>query len=228
MTTPQMPQILERVALTVLAERCQTMPARVERYDSTTGRAMVQPALKIALGDVDGDGELDYDTLPVLDVPVWQLRAGDLVVHVPLAPGDWVLLVVACRSLDEWWERGEVVEPQDLRVLTLQDAVALPGLYPSTAPLSADAARAGELILGTVDGATQVRIKPGEIIVTAPTVRLGTPGASDPVALSSSVQTELAKIATAITTISAQLIALSQPGVAYVPGGVAATRVAAV
>jgi len=224
--TPTLDEVIERAILAVLCERAQTMPAQVLAYDRLTQRAQVQPALKIARGDLDGDGEIDYDALPVLvEVPVLWPRGGGYALHLPLEPGDTVLLVVTARSLEEWLERGGVdVEPQDLRVLALQDAVAIPGLYPAPEALSGNVARASEAVLSTQDAATQLRVAAATITATAQTVLLGGPGATDPVALSGLVAVELGKVALAITTLSTQLIALGQPGAVYTPASVAATQ----
>lgn len=226
--TPQLSEVIEAGALTIFAERCQTMPARVEAYDVATQRAQLKPAIAIARGDLDGDGEIDFEGLPVVDnVPVLWPRGGGFSMHLPLAPGDWVLMVVPSRSMDEWLERGDVdITPADLRIGHIQDAVAIPGLFPNPEAIGAAGARAGEAVISSSSGAVQVRLSAGQAIITAPDVRLGGPGATLPVALGAPVLNNLGDIATALASISAQLIALGQTGVVppYTPSAVSASK----
>jgi len=229
MRTPQLSEVIEAGALTVFAERGQSMPARVITYDRLTQRAQVQPAISIARGDLDGDGLIDFTELPVVDdVPVIWPRGGGFSLHLPLGPGDWVLLIIASRSLDDWMARGETgVEPADLRLGALQDAIAIPGMFPNPEPLSADAARAGEAVLSTSSGNAQVRLSAaGVATITAPEVRLGGPSATLYVALGAPVVSNLSDIAVALAEISVQLIALGQTGVVppYTPSAVSATK----
>lgn len=230
--TPQLGEVIEEGALTVLAERNQTMPGRVVSYDRTTQRAQVEPALRIARGDVDGDGVIDYDPLPVLlNVPVQWPRAGGYAMHMDLREGDWVLLVVCARSLDEWMDAGTTgVEPADLRVGALQDAVAIPGVYPNGDGLGASVARAAELVISDEAGAVQVRLRAGEVVVTAPVVRLGGPGANTPIALASATDGLLSAIVTELNKVIVAVNALA-PGTAVpipIPiASVAATKVRA-
>lgn len=58
---------------------------------------------------------------------------------------------------------------------------------------------AGEVVLYT-SGGTQVRVKSGRVVIVAPSVRLGSDSAADPVALSSKVAAELGALKTAFSS----------------------------
>jgi len=107
-----------------LVEMHVALPARVEKYDRSTMKAEVTPALKKSY--TNGD----IVELPVIvNVPVVWPRTSEFVFDAPLAKGDTVLLVFCERSLDAWLSKGGIVTPTDRRKFDLSDAVAIPGLF---------------------------------------------------------------------------------------------------
>jgi hypothetical protein len=220
--TPTLGEVIEQGALTVLSERCWQMPARVVSYELATQLVTVEPCLPI----LDDQGA--PQRLPLLTVPVCWPRGGGWSIHLPLAAGDEVMLIIACRSLDEWYATNQqpAGAPADARVLALQDAVALPGVGRASAALSVEQARAGEVVLSRADGSVRIRLTATEVIVDAATIRLGSASANSLVALASLVGSELADIATALGQASTQLATLGQPGIVppYSPSSVAATK----
>jgi hypothetical protein len=102
------------------------LPGRIESYDEATGLAKVVPLLRRKYVKESAAVEL-----PVISgVPVIFPRAGASWIKLPIKSGDYVLLVFAERSLDLWIERGGSIDPEDSAKFSLNDAVAIPGIYP--------------------------------------------------------------------------------------------------
>jgi hypothetical protein len=102
-----------------------SLPGRIESYNATTGKAEVQPLLR----EVYADGE--ELTLPrIANVPVVFPRTATASITLPLAKGDGVLLLFCQRSLDTWLSTGGIAKPDDVRMHSLTDAIAIPGLLP--------------------------------------------------------------------------------------------------
>lgn len=122
---------LENVLRSLISDRLSTvnvaLPGVVASYDADTQRASVQPGIRHAF--VNEDGERELVDLPVVnEVPVVFPSAGDFSLTFPVAAGDEVLLVFSSASLDLWLSRGGTVDPSNDRHHALSDAVAIPGL----------------------------------------------------------------------------------------------------
>lgn len=97
------------------------LPAVVEEYDAETKRAVVLPAVRLMLADRMRSRAL------LLDVPVVHPSAGGYLVHLPIQPGDPVLLVFSQRGLTEFKASFAESDPDVDSVLEAKDAVAFPG-----------------------------------------------------------------------------------------------------
>jgi hypothetical protein len=139
--------------------------------------ADVVPVIRRAL--LDTEGNVVHEELPVIpNVPVIYLRgSGDLYyVTVPLVKGDHVQLVFNTQSFAQWRETGAISDPGDLRLHSLGNPVAIPGIGPK---------------------ATTVTVDPLAMVIEGPLVKVG-PAAVDWVANAELVWAELGKISTAI------------------------------
>ncbi len=208
---------LLRWALNTRVSQIHTaLPAEVVAYDLETQTVDVQPLIKRVT--VDRDGNQLVESLPQINaVPVLFPRAGGAFVSFPVAEGDTVLLVFSERSLDLWRERGGEVDPGDLRMHQLADAIAIPGLYPSNAAL-ADA-HAENIVIG-FDGGAHIHIKPnGE-------VHLGQENPASFVSLATATDARLTALeawaATHTHTCSAPSTPSSSPVVPPTPGSTTA------
>jgi hypothetical protein len=198
--TPTLDQVITRAIKAWAGERAQVFIAQVTAYDRTTQRAEVQPVNRAYYGD-DETGEYRDWSGVLFDVPVVMPSFGQWVIVADLVAGDYVLCVVSTRSIDEWKVNGGTnLDAQDVRLCMLDDAIAIPGLWPNPDALGSDVARADELVLSRRDGSTQLRITDGEVIVTAASVKLGGPAASDLVALSSKVDAYITLLDTVLKT----------------------------
>jgi hypothetical protein len=101
------------------------LPGEIDSYNATTGKAAVKPLLQ----ERYADGEVV--TLPVIpNVPLVFPRTAAASITLPVARGDGCLLLFCDRSIDRWLSVGGTVEPDDVRMHSLSDAVAIPGLVP--------------------------------------------------------------------------------------------------
>ena len=103
---------------------CTALPGIIESYDPEKG-AVVRPA--VVLQYPDGT---TVDVPQLSGVPVVWPSCKNGSVTFPLERGDGVLLVFAQRSLDEYLTTGNEMAPADDRMFDINDAVAIPGLYP--------------------------------------------------------------------------------------------------
>lgn len=140
-----------------MAEVHTAIPGRVERYDAATQRADVQPLVQRAVPRVDGGTLLE--SLPVVrSVPVLWPHAGGYFVHLPLAAGDDVLLVVSEVDPSRYLESGQPGAPIDRRRHHLSHAFAIPGVHPNAGALVAGDALEGELVIGREGEGPLVRV----------------------------------------------------------------------
>ncbi len=111
------------------------LPGEVQKYDRVTSKAEVKPVLSKAYLD-----ETTEDLPVIANVPVVWPRTAKAIIHMPLAKGDFVLLVFSERSMDAWLSDGKTGAPPDSRKFDLSDAIALPGLWPfsSSSPATSD------------------------------------------------------------------------------------------
>lgn len=190
------------------------LPGEIVSYDAATQTASVRPTIKQVVRSFDGEEVTAYPTIP--SVPVAHPRAGDWFVHMPLTPGDTVILVFGERSLDQWRLLGGVQDPLDLRKHDLSDAIAIPGnLYSDARALVGVASTT--LSLGRQGGST-IHVKAtGE-------VTLGSETPTDSVATALKVEAARAALNTMLTVLAADMTAL---GVATGIGASTAAAIAA-
>jgi Phage protein Gp138 N-terminal domain len=118
------------------------LPGRVERFDAANQLADVTPLLQESATDESGNEQLE--SLPVLtNVPVQFAGGGGFAETFPVAAGDPCWITFSDRSLDEWIDRGGVVDPVDARRHDLGDPVAILGVRAKPGKLTEfDTARA--------------------------------------------------------------------------------------
>ena len=221
--TPAFEDVLEAAMDARVADVFVSLPGRVESYDPATQKASVKPLIKNRIVPSFENQEV-LEVLPVINnVPVAHPRSGDFFMHLPIQPGDRVLLVFCQRSLELYKDsNGRDVDPSDVRTHDIADAVAYPGFYPFPDAIR-DADRApNHLVLGKDEGA-QVHIKDDE-------VDLFEENASEPVALADKSDSRFSTIESKINEIivavnSNHPFAIPTP---LIPGGsVAASKVRA-
>jgi hypothetical protein len=157
--SPSLEEVLRMAVHQRMVDVHTAMPGRVERYDEKEQKADVKPLLKRTV--INDDGTEISESLPVIpDVPVMFPRAGGFFITFPIKQGDNVLLVFCERSIDKYTAgAGTEVDPVDLRMHDLSDAVAFPAFRPFSKAIKG--ASADDMVLGQENEGAQVTIKDG-------------------------------------------------------------------
>lgn len=202
--TPSLAQLLVEHVAESLADLHTALPARVETYDASTQMCSAQPLVKRR--HVAEDGTVTTESHPVIPmVPVMFMSAGAYSITFPIAKGDTVLLIVASTSLDRWLQSGREVDPADDRHHAITDAVAYPGLRSKRDALSG--------------------VPSDAMVLTGPTVRIGSSSASDP-AVGQSALDAFKTIAGTVTDTAGAIAALvAALDLAGWPGNVVSSKV---
>jgi hypothetical protein len=178
--TPDLGDLLAEAVAFARGSIATAIPATVVAYDPVRQAVTAKPTVSGRYQDPDTGALIPFPLPTISNVPVAFPSSAGFAITWPLAPGDTVYLLIADSSLDEWKATGNPENlPQDTRRFDLTDAIAIPGLRPFTRPIPATGWSATALVVEGVD------------------IRLGSSAAGDPVALSTLVAAELARIVTA-------------------------------
>jgi hypothetical protein len=187
-TTPPLEEVMRAAVREALLSLNVCMPGVVESYNSATNTVSVRPALK-RLYETD----TVPTALPIISmVPVVYPRGGAFKMKWNLLPGDSVTLIFSQRSIDIWKSQGGVVDPDDPRRFHLSDAIAIPGGYPSTNPISDSVV--GQTVLES--GSLQI------ILEDSGKIKITNGGAE----LLSAISSALGAIQSAFTTLSSDKV----------------------
>lgn len=102
-------------------------PGQIVSYDPVLRKASIQPTVNRKYSDGT------VQPMPILNsVPVMMPFSGGASITFPISVGDTCLVVCCERSITEWLNQGIQVTPNDPRIFSLADAVAIMGLLPFT------------------------------------------------------------------------------------------------
>lgn len=155
------------------------LPGILQSFDAAKITAVVQPAYKAKRRMPDGS-VVDFDLPLLLDCPVVFPSGGGCTLTFPLKINDEVLVVLASRCIDAWWQQGGPQPALDMRMHDLSDGFVLPGVFsqPRVIPSISIAAahfrsNSGETFV-SIDPAGEVMTmtSPNEIVVNAPGIRV--------------------------------------------------------
>ena len=127
---PPLALMIEELIKNQLANVHVAIPAQVVAYNATdTPQTVdVRPVADRTLIEEDREAT---DVFPVIySVPLMFPGSGSYRLTFPIAVNDYVLLVFADRSTDEFISKGGITVPQDLRTHHIADAFAIPGVTP--------------------------------------------------------------------------------------------------
>jgi len=129
---PTLPQLLKQAIENRLLQVHTALIGRIERYDSSTQLADIQPVITQAIRSAEDKKQLE---LPLLvDVPILFPRTGEFFISLPIQVGDYVQVIFNETSIDEFLtESPSAID--SFRRFTLQGAVAIPGVYPQAKAL---------------------------------------------------------------------------------------------
>lgn len=154
------------------------LPCIVQSVDLSAMTCEVQPAIQGVT--TDENNNQTFVNLPLLvDVPIVFPSAGGFTITLPIASGDEVLVIVASRCIDAWWQQGGIQKPMEARMHDLSDGFAIPG--PRSQPRVISGISATGCQIRNDAGTTYIEIAadgkiklvtPSEIGITAPTMSL--------------------------------------------------------
>lgn len=159
--SPSLPNIIEMAIDKKLLDVHTCIPGKVEKYDATQQKADIKPLVKAPLFlDDDGDVEVEVESLPVIpDVPIGWPRGGGFFMSLPIEKGDFVLLVFAERSIDNYLAgSGSEVDPVVDNRFDLSDAVAIPGFAPFKRAIQGATDIGGNAIFGKESEGIQIQL----------------------------------------------------------------------
>lgn len=192
--TPEWGEVFREFFNYYLDDLWTAMPGKITAYDPKNQKVDVQPMINRLIKTEDGeDFKEEFPILP--DVPVYFPRSGGFSITLPIAVGDFVLLVFNQRSIDEYvsGDGSSPVDPDDFRLQDMNDAVALPGFFPYSKALSRNA-DTEDMVLGHNSGAGVGFFKQEQ-------VHFGKKQAADSATLESKVQAELNALRTTLNSL---------------------------
>jgi hypothetical protein len=126
-TSPTLSQVIRAAFEQRLASVRVGLPGEIVKFDKDTQTAQVKPLLADQIFDANGAaGSVALDDLQ--GVPVVFPGAAGFAQTWPVAPGDPCWLTFSDRSIDQWFERGGVVDPEDERHHDIADPIAFLGV----------------------------------------------------------------------------------------------------
>jgi hypothetical protein len=163
--TPSQLDLISAVVSSMLGNVHTCMPGEVMRVfsDAANKRQFVDVLPSLQRAAFDELGLPVNETLPIVPmVPVAYPQGGGFFISVPLSVGDFVLLLFAERSIDQWLQiahkKGQrAVDPGDVGLHPLEGAIALP-CGPAPRPELLDGIDAQDLVIAKVGG-PQLRVQ---------------------------------------------------------------------
>ncbi len=103
----------------------------------------------------------------LVDCPYFVLNGGGSYIDMPIAQGDYCLVLFNDRNIDNWWDTANVAVPADTRKHSIADGMAIVGINPRSKAF----ARSGTdfRILGPEGSGISLEFKTtGKVILNAP------------------------------------------------------------
>lgn len=118
----QLVDIIQRALTEALANTHTATVGRVVKVNEKT--VDIQPVINAVFNGADVK-------LPVFaEVPLVTLQGGSSYLHMPVAVGDYALVVFTERSFDRWYAGTDEVRPPELRMHDYSDGFAIVGINP--------------------------------------------------------------------------------------------------
>lgn len=149
-------------------------PGIITKVDFAKMTCEVQPAIQGIIEDAEGN--FKNVNLPLLvDVPITFPSAGGFTLTFPIKADDEVLVIIANRCIDSWWQSGGIRTPAEARMHDLSDGFAIPG--PKSQPKVIANISSENAQLRNDSGDTYVEITPGGNIklISTTTVEIESP-----------------------------------------------------
>lgn len=123
------PAILDKMVSSHLEGLHTSFPAKVVSYDSSKRKATVKPLIRLKM-----EAGPSISIPPIPGVPVIFPSSSGFTLDFELNANDFLLIHCTEAALGNWINsRGAETDPEDSTRFSLNDAVAVPGLYPFNA-----------------------------------------------------------------------------------------------
>ncbi|MDR0454704.1 MAG: hypothetical protein LBH05_07840 [Deferribacteraceae bacterium] len=146
-------EIIKKIIRREFADIHTVLPAKVTKVNETTINC--QPVIN----RVKDDESIDMPEFA--EVPLMTLQGGGCYIQLPVAVGDYCLLLVSERCCDRWYKGQDNMPPLSGRMFDYSDCFAVVGINPENTAF--EIPEEGEIIIKTKNG-DYVKIKDGDII----------------------------------------------------------------
>lgn len=145
----------------ILMNMEKVLPGIVQSYDRNTNRATIQPAIT----GIASQGQ-KVTREPLINIPVFSMAGGGIVLSFPLKQGDTGWLIAADRNISIFKQNLEESAPNDYRKHTFQDSFFLPDKINDLSISNEDD---GALVIQTTDGSAKFTLGASGISITGNT-----------------------------------------------------------
>lgn len=159
-------EILKRFIESEFANIWTTFPARVEEVNHAEWTVKVRPYVSVKLESKDNTFSDVW--LPLLiHVPLCFPNCNGLSVTYPINVGCDVLVTIASRNIDTWWDLNTFSPASEYRIFDLSDGFAVPNVTSRPKvkfPFNADAVE-----VRNEDGSVNLQVSQSEVKIKSPT-----------------------------------------------------------
>jgi len=124
---PDLSDVIEDAKKDIFATMNCVQIGKIEAVDNNKQTVSVTLQIKRALSD---DSSVQVPML--VDCPYFVLAGGGAYIDMPIAVGDYCIVLFNDRDIDTWWDSANVADPNTNRKHDLSDGIALIGISPST------------------------------------------------------------------------------------------------
>jgi hypothetical protein len=129
---PDLDDVLAELKNSIFANLNCVQIGKIEKVnDNQTVEILIQVKRRVS-----GTETRDYPLL--VDCPYFVLSGGGSYIDMPIAKGDYCLILFNDRNIDNWWSTENVKEPSDRRKHNLSDGIALVGINPASKAFTQD------------------------------------------------------------------------------------------
>lgn len=164
---PNFEAVLRELKSEIFAQLNCIQIGKIEKFTAGDQSAEIQIMVKRRIDDTE------IRSYPVLvDCPVFVLQGGGAYLDMPIAKGDYCLVLFNDRNIDTWWTAAQEAEPATRRKHSLSDGIALVGLNPKTSALSFNGSSMRLVALGNeVElSSTGITLKTGDASAWLPNI----------------------------------------------------------
>lgn len=147
---PGLPLIFDAAFAKALASLSVAMPAQVTSVNVSGQQPTVDVVTCLGRTIIEDGREANDPPIALAGVPLIFPGSGVYRMTFPIAAGDYVLLVVADRSTDEFVSKGGRNIPAALHSHELTDCFAIPGVI--APPQALTGVATGVMVIGKIDG----------------------------------------------------------------------------